>query len=128
SRIESGQLRIEPRPIDIVDVWRQAKDGVMTQIEERGHHLDENIAADLPQVMADQSRLTQVMVNLLSNAYKYTPDGGTITVGIVAAGDKVAVSIRDTGIGMSAEQLAKLGTKFYRVAENEHVSKQSGTG
>lgn len=128
SRIETGQLRIDLRSINILDVLKQAKDGVITQIDERGHTLKENIAPDLPMVLADQARLVQVLVNLLSNAYKYTPNGGIITLSASRHDDSVMISVQDNGIGMTPEQLAKLGTKFYRVSENEHVQRQSGTG
>lgn len=128
SRIESGQLKMDLQPIDITDVANQAVDGVMAQIQDRGHQFVQDIAPRLPQVLADPSRLVQVLINLLSNAYKYTPDGGKITFAIKPSGNVVQFSIQDTGIGMTADQIAKLGTKFFRVAENEHVAQQSGTG
>jgi cell cycle sensor histidine kinase DivJ len=82
---------------------------------------------DLPPVKGDRSRVIQVLVNLLSNAYKYTPDGGTISLLVERAKDSVKISVSDTGVGMTAEQIAKLGTKFWR-ADNDHVVDQPGTG
>ena len=127
SRIESGNLRMEIGPIDPREVLEQARDGASTQITERRHMLVEEIASDLPPVLADRNRLTQVLLNLLSNAYKYTPDGGTITLSAWASGDCVAFCTADTGIGMTEEEVARLGTKFWR-ADNDHAISQPGTG
>ena len=127
SRIESGQLFIELGEVDLKTVFAEAKDGVMRQIEERGHHLVEQIDPNLPAVYGDRSRVVQVLVNLLSNAYKYTPHGGTITLAAQRDGERVSVSVADSGVGMTPEQLRKLGTKFWR-ADNDHVIDQPGTG
>jgi signal transduction histidine kinase len=127
SRIESGQLYLEVDKVDLVDVLREAKEGVMQQIDEHRHTFIEEIETDLPLVRGDRSRVVQVLINLLSNAYKYTPDGGTITLRSSCHPDGVSISVSDTGIGMTPEQMGKLGTKFWR-AENDHVLGQSGTG
>jgi signal transduction histidine kinase len=127
SRIESGQLHIELGQVDLQSVFNEAKDGIMRQIEERGHKLVEQIDPNLPPVHGDRSRVVQVLVNLLSNAYKYTPDGGTITLQAHRDGDRVNISVTDTGVGLTPEQIQKLGTKFWR-ADNDHVSNQPGTG
>jgi signal transduction histidine kinase len=80
----------------------------------------------LPPVQADKDRLAQVLLNLMSNAYKYTPDGGTIKLQARRRnGKEVAISIVDSGVGMTAEQLAKLGTKFWRA---DNGLGQPGTG
>jgi signal transduction histidine kinase len=71
--------------------------------------------------------VTQILINLLSNAYKYTPDGGTITLQTGRDSNFVWASVSDTGIGLTPEQIAKLGTKFWR-ADDAHVTKQSGSG
>lgn len=131
SRIESGNLRMDLEPVDPVEALQTARDGAATQIQERGHSLIEDIAPGLPPVRADRNRLTQVLLNLLSNAYKYTPDGGTITVRAWqergADGERVYFAVQDTGVGMTAEEVEKLGTKFWR-ADNDHTIKQPGTG
>lgn len=127
SRIESGQLHVEIKEVDLHGVIEEAKEGVMQQVEERGHQYVENLPSDLPPVRGDRSRVVQVLINLLSNAYKYTPDGGTIGLRAERQGNQVRVSVSDTGVGMTPEQVAKLGTKFWR-AENAHVASQPGTG
>ena len=127
SRMESGHLQVSMEQVDLVPVLEEVKEGVMAQIQEHAHEFVEEIDADLPPVHGDRSRVVQVLTNLLSNAYKYTPDGGTITLRAQRNGDSVSVSVSDTGIGMTPEQLTKLGTKFWR-AEHDHVAGQPGTG
>jgi signal transduction histidine kinase len=127
SRIESDQLHIELGEVDLKTAIAEAIDGVMRQIEERGHEFVEQVDSSLPAVYGDRSRVIQVLVNLLSNAYKYTPNGGTIRLAARREGDQVCVSVTDTGVGMTPEQLRKLGTKFWR-AHNDRVDNQPGTG
>ncbi len=127
SRIESGQLKVTLEQIDIKTAVEEAKDGVMRQIDERKHTFVEDLNSELPLVRGDRSRVIQVLVNLLSNAYKYTPDGGTIKLSAYATQDAIRVAVEDSGVGMTPEQIARLGTKFWR-ADNAHVTAQPGTG
>ncbi len=127
SRIESGQLNVNPEAVDLRAVVDEAKDGVMQLIEEHGHQLVDEVPLNLPVCWGDRSRVIQILVNLLSNAYKYTPEGGTITLGGASHDSYLSLSVTDTGIGMTPEQIAKLGTKFWR-AEHTHVTGQPGSG
>ncbi|MCL4256795.1 MAG: hypothetical protein KJ043_23760, partial [Anaerolineae bacterium] len=81
----------------------------------------------LPDLWVDYYRLLQVLINLVSNAYKYTPDGGTITLKIRPDEKRVRFDVIDTGIGMTPAQIAKLGTKFWR-ADDNFTRSQPGTG
>lgn len=127
SRIESGQMHVEHEKVDLLPAIEEAKDGVMQQITGRGHEWVEQVGDDLPAVRGDRSRVIQVLVNLLSNAYKYTPDGGTITLRSERENGFVLLHVVDTGVGMTSAQIARLGTKFWR-AESEYVMNQPGTG
>ncbi|HLA43677.1 MAG TPA: ATP-binding protein, partial [Aggregatilineales bacterium] len=127
SRIESGNLRVEVTEVDLKEVIQDVKASAMTQIEERQHTLIEEIDDNLPKVRADPARTAQVLINLLSNAYKYTPNGGKITISTQQDNGRVYVTVTDTGVGLSRQELAKLGTKFWR-SDNDHVLKQRGTG
>jgi two-component system, OmpR family, phosphate regulon sensor histidine kinase PhoR len=69
---------------------------------------------DLPPVKADPVRIEQVLINLLHNAIKFTPPGGTITVSAKAQGGEVLFSIRDTGVGISGEDLSRIFERFYK--------------
>jgi signal transduction histidine kinase len=125
SRIETGQLRVELSEVSVIEAINAAKEGTITEIERRGHRLVIDVEPDLPQVTADKDRVTQVLLNLLSNAYKYMPDGGAITIKAHVVGNTVAISVTDTGVGMSPEQVNKLGTKFWRA---DNGLQQPGTG
>ncbi|MCA9913003.1 MAG: ATP-binding protein, partial [Anaerolineae bacterium] len=87
----------------------------------------EEIQDNLPDLYTDYYRLMQVLTNLLSNAYKYTPEGGTITLRVKQVEDRVRFEVQDTGIGLSEEGVAKLGTRYWR-AEDEYTRSQPGTG
>ncbi|MHB8626673.1 MAG: sensor histidine kinase [Aggregatilineales bacterium] len=125
SRIESGNLRIDLEPVSVREAINSALEGAQTEIERRGHQLSVTVPSDLPPVRADQDRLAQVLLNLISNAYKYTPDGGAIQVEAFRKADRIAFRVADTGIGMTAQQLANLGIKFWRA---ENALNQPGTG
>jgi signal transduction histidine kinase len=125
SRIESGHLRVDMSEVNVKDAISSAIEGTLTEIEKRGHHFVKEIPDNVPLIHADPDRLVQVLLNLLSNAYKYSPDGGTITLRVVPQGQRVNISVQDTGVGMTPEQLSKLGTKFWRA---DNGLQQAGTG
>jgi signal transduction histidine kinase len=126
SRIETGNLRVESAQVSVLDAVNSAREGTLTEIERRRHHLVVDVPTELPLVQADKDRLAQVMLNLVSNAYKYTPDGGTIMIQAREISDgRVSISVSDTGVGMSPDQVAKLGTKFWRA---DNGLQQPGTG
>lgn len=125
SRLETGYMSMELGRTDVLDAVRVAVDNVMPEITARNHRLIQEIDTELPTVRADGERLVQVLINLLSNAYKYTPNGGTIVMRANADSDRVILSVQDTGVGMTAEQLEKLGTKFWRA---DNGLGQPGTG
>ena len=127
SRIESGQFFMDERRVPIVSVLDAVRDTTMPEIQVREHEYIEEAKPDLPDLHVDYYRLVQVLTNLLSNAYKYTPDGGKITLKAWQEAERVFFSVMDTGIGMNEESLAALGTKFWR-AEDEYTRSQPGTG
>lgn len=127
SRIESGHFYMDVTRVKVADIVQGLRDAIMTQMVERNHMWVENIEADLPAMKADYYRLLQILTNLTSNAYKYTPDGGTITLSVVRLGERIEFSVSDTGIGMSPEAVQQLGTKFWR-AEDDFTRSKPGTG
>ncbi len=127
SRIESGHFLMNETRVVVEDIIQGLRDAVMTQIRARQHAYVEQIEPNLPDMRVDYYRLLQVLTNLASNAYKYTPDGGTITLGVRRVGNSIEFAIVDTGIGLSREALRKLGTKFWR-SDDEYTRSQAGTG
>jgi two-component system phosphate regulon sensor histidine kinase PhoR len=73
------------------------------------------IPADLPAVLADRDRLAQVLINLLDNASKFTPEGGRITVSAGTGNGQVRIAVRDTGVGIPSDQIDRVFERFYRV-------------
>ncbi len=125
SRIETGNLRVELAEVSVSEVISMVREGIATEIAQRNHTLNIDIDPELPAVRADRDRLIQVLLNLTSNAYKYTPNGGTVRLAAKRQGAQIAFLVADNGVGMSAEQVAKLGTKFWRA---DNGLGQPGTG
>ncbi len=134
SRIEAGQTPLQLRPISL----KQALDLAVSRTEEQaarhGLHLDLTPMPNLT-VMADESRLGQVIGNLLQNAIKFTPAGGSITVSARRCDDQpfATVSVTDTGIGIPPEDLERVFERFYKVDRARSAmladgSEQGGTG
>ncbi|NBD35249.1 MAG: GAF domain-containing protein [Chloroflexi bacterium] len=130
SRIETGRLQINPRPIQFSDALDDAMEMVGELIEEKQQILTIDIWDRLPPAYADPDRLTQVLTNLLSNAMKYTPDQGTIAIRVWLPAEEpgfIRCAVADSGIGISPKDQARLFTKFYR-ADDPDVREQPGTG
>ncbi len=136
SRIETGRLRLKKEPVAIQTLVQKVLQAVQGEIEARELNLTLDVPEDLPLVWGDQARLTQVITNLMSNAYKYTPAGGSIAIKCqVSSGavqepsdrDFVTISVSDTGIGISAEDQARVFTEFFR-ADDPLVQEAGGTG
>jgi signal transduction histidine kinase len=127
SRIETGQLRLEVKPTSFMAALEDALQSTQGQIEDRSQGLTVDVPDDLPQVMADPARLAQILINLLSNACKYTPEGGRVDVRASMNGGHVQCFVSDTGIGISPEDQAMLFTKFFRSADSA-VRDMPGTG
>jgi signal transduction histidine kinase len=125
SRIETGNLRIQLADVNVSEVIDAVRESLAAEIAQRSHTLRVEVEPDLPPVRADGDRLIQVLLNLASNAYKYTPDGGTLRLSAKRQNAHIAFTVADNGVGMSAEQLAKLGTKFWRA---DNGLGQPGTG
>jgi len=136
SRIESGHLRLDFNAVEISAVVDEVVRAQRREIEEKGQTLEIQIPEDLPAVWGDHTRLVQIIINLVSNANKYTPEGGSITIGTECTGNHwdpdgapevVLIAVRDTGLGMTSEDQAKIFTKFFR-SEDPKAREAPGTG
>jgi two-component system phosphate regulon sensor histidine kinase PhoR len=124
SRMEGGRLEIQPSPTDLIPLVHEVVDG--TRLLTTTHE----IAVEAPASVVgnwDAQRLRQVLQNLLTNAVKYSPDGGRIDVHVRLDDDAVRVDITDTGIGLSAEDAGRVFGQFYR-AEGARRLEGSGLG
>jgi signal transduction histidine kinase len=127
SRIDTGRLRIQLEALPLSELVRNTTAGMRPQFDARHQHVHLDLEQGLPMVLADYNRLMQILSNLLSNANKYTPDGGRVTVSAIKRGEGVRLSVQDTGIGLSEADQKRLFTQFFRSEEPE-VREQAGWG
>jgi signal transduction histidine kinase len=128
SRIEAGNIDIQLERVDLADTIATVLDGFQNPVQHNSVEIVRNIASDLPCIRADERKLRQVLLNLLSNAFKFTPDGGTVSVSAhwdLQTG--MTVEISDTGIGIAAENLNSVLEPFGQV-ENALSRSHEGTG
>jgi DNA-binding response OmpR family regulator/two-component sensor histidine kinase len=127
SRIESGRIDLDIKALDLGSVVRDVVRTLKPSIDEKGQTLQVDIDPELSPIMGDSDRLHQVVTNLLSNAYKYTPDSGSLTIKVAKEGDLAKVSVSDTGVGISKEDQERLFTRFFR-ADSSLTRDVGGTG
>jgi PAS domain S-box-containing protein len=111
-RITSGKIALHKEPVEINAAVLRAVESVQPLADARGHTLDVRLARDPLLVDGDLARLSQVVLNLLNNAIKYTPDGGRIEVEAAREADLALVRVKDTGIGMSADLISRVFDLF----------------
>ncbi len=129
SRIDQGRIKLTMKPLALEPVINGVVKTFDQQAKEKSLQLVTDIKPDLPYINVDESRLKQVLVNLTSNAIKYTMNG-KITISaelVIGKEDMVKIKVSDTGIGMSAKDREHLFEKFYRV-RNAKTDKITGTG
>jgi signal transduction histidine kinase len=135
SRIEAGRLRLDFKAFGIKDVINEVVRSMRRQIEEKSQTLTIQLP-ELPDVWADRTRVLQIVTNLVSNAHKYTPEGGLITAAAEmsanhwdAEGPRQVVHfwVQDTGIGIAEEDQEKIFQKFFR-SEDPKTREVTGTG
>jgi two-component system, OmpR family, phosphate regulon sensor histidine kinase PhoR len=128
SNIELGKVTLHLGPLALGDLVDSVLDIMRPRATSRGVSLDVALDPALPQVHADHDRLAQILINLVDNAIKYTPEGGHVTVrGRLVADDRVEVAVVDTGIGIPREELPRITERFYRV-DKARSRELGGTG
>ena len=127
SRIVSGKLNLDVRPLDIASVARAAINVVRPAADAKGIALDYSAEPGLGAISADSARIHQIVWNLLSNAVKFTPHGGKIFVRVERDGSNASVTVRDTGQGIEAEFLPRVFDRF-RQADSSTTRSFGGLG
>ena len=115
SRLESGQAPLAREPVDVGRMLEQAVERMRPQAERIGLDLSLEVAPALPSIVGDAQRLEQATVNLLDNAIKFTPEGGSVRVSARLVDGGVQVEVEDTGSGISGEKLPRIFERFYKV-------------
>jgi signal transduction histidine kinase len=136
AKIEANQLRLEYKKLNVEDVVDEVIRSTRRQVEDKKQVIDLILPGQLPDIWADHTRVAQVLTNLVSNAHKYTPEGGHIVVGAEVVPNQwdsngartvVHLWVKDDGIGISPEDQAKIFQRFFR-SEDSKAREAPGTG
>ena len=127
SKMEAGQMQLHAEPFALAEVTESLIAAVRPQAEKKNIELKQLVAPDLPHLHQDAGKLRQILNNLLSNAIKFTPEGGRVVVRVEADGDRVAIQVTDTGVGIATEDQDRVFEKF-RQAANPMTREHEGSG
>jgi signal transduction histidine kinase len=127
ARSDAGRLTIKPALTDAGPLAEDAVRTIRSQTEAKGQSLDLRVEGNLPQINVDRDRIRQVLVNLLTNAHEYCPQGATISVTVERRDDEVQIAVSDDGPGMAEDQVDHIFERFTRgdAGLTQHVG---GTG
>jgi len=127
AKIESGHRHLEQTPLNLREVLTEVVELLQARAEQQKISLELSVPSELPQILADRRGLEEVFTNLLTNAIKYSPDGGRIQVLVVSHVDYVEALVSDEGIGIEEDEIPKIFDKFYRV-KHAKTRQVIGTG
>ncbi len=130
SRIESGRLAMQFERTSVSQLVDEAVAEVQPKFEEQGLVFVSNVRSGLADVIADRDKVKEVLINFLTNAIKFTPKGGTVTLDAHPKGEALVISVTDTGIGFTAQDGQKLFKKFSTLSSSDkmHASQSTGLG
>jgi two-component system, cell cycle sensor histidine kinase PleC len=126
SKIEAGKMSLQPEPLLPGELVRQCIRLISARADEKRIAVRME-GEDLPEIEADPRALKQVVLNLMSNAVKFTPEGGKVVVRGFEAKDGIVLQVADTGIGIAADDLPRLGRPFEQI-ESQHAKSYQGSG
>jgi cell cycle sensor histidine kinase DivJ len=114
SRLETGHFELSPEPVRLAAVIASCAEMLARGAQAGGVMLTIDVPADLPGIVADRRAVTQILINLIANAVKFSDRGGTVTVRARMDGERVRIEVADTGIGMAPDDLARIGHPFFQ--------------
>jgi signal transduction histidine kinase len=127
SQAEAKQLRLNVQLVDVAQVLASVVNAFSPTADEAQVHLELHVAPNLPRALLDPMRLTEVLDNLLGNALRHTPPGGTISLCAEVSGEDLVLTVKDTGEGIAAEHLPHVFDRFYRT-DRARSRSTGGTG
>lgn len=128
SRIESGTVKFSREPVDITAVVQQVLSAVQHLADTKGIQLKVDIADNLGVLQGDEGKIQSMVMNLVGNAIKFTPENGRVTISARRAGCELVINVSDTGLGIPKEALPKIFDRFYRVHRPGKQIKGTGLG
>ena len=127
SRFDNNQILQEKVRFDLGSLVKQCQEKVQIEIEKKKHKIECFVTADVPAVYADKEGIERVVLNILTNSIKYTPDGGNIKIYVGFVYNDAYIKVIDNGIGIPEEDLARIFERFYRV-DKARTRQMGGTG
>lgn len=127
SSLEVGSIGIQRTNVDIKRLLEEAADKLRPIMKQRSMTFEVSLSEKLGEARLDKDKVSGMVVNLLGNAAKYTPEGGTVTLAAVRQDDELKIEIRDTGVGIAEDEAERVFEKFFR-SNNPEVQDQIGTG
>ncbi len=127
SQVEQGSSRLSLGPVALREVVSQVEAVIRPLAEEKLQTLTFVLPEDLPFPWADRDRLAQVLINLLDNAVKFTPEGGRVSFAAAPEGGRILLTVSDTGIGIPPSEIGRVFERFYRV-DRSRDRREGGTG
>ncbi|MGE4373295.1 MAG: sensor histidine kinase [Xanthobacter sp.] len=128
SRVEAGAYLLEPEAINMADLVESCTRMLKMDAERAGVRLQTTLDGRLPPLTADKRALRQIVLNLISNAVKFTPEGGRVRVSMHRTADQMMLRVRDTGPGMQPDEVARLGEPFFQAGDRAQQARGSGLG
>ena len=127
SRLEAGDFEITPEPVRLGAIIASCSELLALKAQEAGVTLRSDMPAGFPEIVADKRAVKQILINLMSNAIKFSDRGGTVTVAARVDGQHILLDVEDSGIGIAADDIARIGNPFFQV-RGTYSRQQDGTG
>ena len=127
SRFDAGSIEFTYERFSFEKAIHDVYNAMLLEAQKHNHHFSVEFKTTIPEILGDQARIEQVLINMVSNAIKYTRDGGNISISAGQKDDIVWVSVRDNGIGIPKEDVEKVFDRFYRV-DKARSRESGGTG
>lgn len=127
SKLESGAYSIQPEPFRFAEAVESSRNMLVPQAEAKNIAMSINVAPSVGEIRADRRAVKQILINLVSNAVKFTPEGGSVSIEAKRLGSRLHFSVSDTGIGISEGDIGRVGEPFMQVS-NDYTRRFEGTG